>query len=134
MTLKTILTSLPWLVLLQPSPCPAFRLWGPIGGARVGFIDGEYILNPTLDQMADTKLDLVVAGTNDAVLMVESEAQELDEATMLGAVMHGHKGFQPVIDAIISLAEPRGERTSRIPPCRTAANCSHRSKVLLKLM
>ncbi|MBA4781828.1 MAG: polyribonucleotide nucleotidyltransferase [Rhizobiales bacterium] len=78
---------------------------GPIGGARVGFIDGAYVLNPTLDQMEDTRLDLVVAGTGDAVLMVESEAQELDEATMLGAVMFGHREFQPVIDAIISLAE-----------------------------
>ena len=78
---------------------------GPIGGARVGYVDGEYILNPTLDQMADTKLDLVVAGTHDAVLMVESEAQELPEDVMLGAVMHGHAGFQPVIEAIIRLAE-----------------------------
>ena len=78
---------------------------GPIGGARVGMIDGEYVLNPTLDEMEDTKLDLVVAGTSDAVLMVESEAQELDEDTMLGAVMFGQKGFQPVIDGIISLAE-----------------------------
>ncbi|MEM8838436.1 MAG: polyribonucleotide nucleotidyltransferase [Pseudomonadota bacterium] len=78
---------------------------GPIGGARVGMIDGEYVLNPTLDEMEDTKLDLVVAGTTDAVLMVESEASELDEETMLGAVMFGHKAFQPVIEAIISLAE-----------------------------
>lgn len=78
---------------------------GPIGGSRVGYINGEYILNPHLDEMAESKLDLVVAGTADAVLMVESEAQELDEETMLGAVMFGHKGFQPVLDAIISLAE-----------------------------
>ncbi|MBJ3778812.1 polyribonucleotide nucleotidyltransferase [Acuticoccus mangrovi] len=78
---------------------------GPIGGARVGYIDGEYVLNPTLDQMEDTALDLVVAGTGDAVLMVESEAKELSEEVMLGAVMFGHKGFQPVIDAIIRLAE-----------------------------
>ena len=78
---------------------------GPIGGARVGFIDGAYVVNPTLDQMGDTKLDLVVAGTQDAVLMVESEAEELSEDEMLGAVMHGHTGFQPVIDAIIRLAE-----------------------------
>ena len=78
---------------------------GPIGGARVGMIDGEYVLNPTLDEMEDTQLDLIVAGTSDAVLMVESEAQELDEATMLGAVSFGQKEFQPVIEAIIKLAE-----------------------------
>jgi polyribonucleotide nucleotidyltransferase len=78
---------------------------GPIGGARVGYIDGEYVLNPTLDQLAESDLDLVVAGTADAVLMVESEAKELSEEAMLGAVMHGHAGFQPVIDAIIRLAE-----------------------------
>ena len=78
---------------------------GPVGAARVGMVDGEYVMNPTLDQMPDSKLDLVVAGTQDAVLMVESEAQELDEDTMLGAVMFGHKNFQPVIDAIIRLAE-----------------------------
>ncbi|WP_061937456.1 polyribonucleotide nucleotidyltransferase [Aureimonas sp. AU22] len=78
---------------------------GPIGGARVGYIGGEYKLNPHVDEMAESKLDLVVAGTQDAVLMVESEAHELDEATMLGAVMFGHRGFQPVIEAIIKLAE-----------------------------
>ncbi|WP_279482705.1 polyribonucleotide nucleotidyltransferase [Aureimonas sp. SK2] len=78
---------------------------GPIGGARVGYIDGAYKLNPHVDEMAESKLDLVVAGTQDAVLMVESEAHELDEETMLGAVMFGHKGFQPVIEAIIKLAE-----------------------------
>ncbi len=78
---------------------------GPIGGARVGFINGEYVLNPLVDDMQESSLDLVVAGTTDAVLMVESEAKELDEDTMLGAVMFGHKGFQPVIDAIIKLAE-----------------------------
>jgi polyribonucleotide nucleotidyltransferase len=78
---------------------------GPVGAARVGYIDGKYVLNPHVDEMPETKLDLVVAGTGDAVLMVESEAQELDEETMLGAVMFGHKAFQPVIDAIIKLAE-----------------------------
>jgi polyribonucleotide nucleotidyltransferase len=78
---------------------------GPIGGCRVGFIDGEYVLNPTMDQLPRSHLDLVVAGTQDGVLMVESEAKELSEATMLGAVMFGHRGFQPVIDAIIELAE-----------------------------
>jgi polyribonucleotide nucleotidyltransferase len=78
---------------------------GPVGAARVGLIEGAYVLNPPVDKMVDSKLDLVVAGTGDAVLMVESEAQELDEDTMLGAVMFGHRGFQPVIDAIIRLAE-----------------------------
>ncbi len=78
---------------------------GPVGGARVGYINGEYVLNPHIDEMQESKLDLVVAGTADAVLMVESEAKELGEELMLGAVMFGHKGFQPVIDAIIKLAE-----------------------------
>jgi len=78
---------------------------GPIGGARVGYINGEYVLNPNIDEMPESKLDLVVAGTSDAVLMVESEAQELSEEVMLGAVIFGQKGFQPVIDAIIKLAE-----------------------------
>lgn len=78
---------------------------GPIGGCRVGYINGEYVLNPMLDDMPDTKLDLVVAGTGDAVLMVESEAHELAEDVMLGAVMFGHEQMQPVIDAIIKLAE-----------------------------
>lgn len=78
---------------------------GPIGAARVGYKNGEYILNPAVDEMEESELDLVVAGTGDAVLMVESEAKELSEEIMLGAVMHGHKGFQPVIDAIIRLAE-----------------------------
>jgi polyribonucleotide nucleotidyltransferase len=78
---------------------------GPIGAARVGFIEGEYVLNPPLDELPESTLDLVVAGTGDAVLMVESEAKELSEDVMLGAVMHGHKGFQPVIEAIIRLAE-----------------------------
>ena len=78
---------------------------GPIGAARVGFINGEYVLNPVLDEMPESALDLVVAGTGDAVLMVESEAKELTEEVMLGAVMFGHRHFQPVIQAIIQLAE-----------------------------
>ena len=78
---------------------------GPIGAARVGYINGSYVLNPTTDQVKESKLDLVVAGTADAVLMVESEAQELSEDVMLGAVMFGHRSMQPVIDAIIKLAE-----------------------------
>ena len=78
---------------------------GPIGGAKVGYINGALKLNPTIQEMADSSLDLVVAGTADAVLMVESEAKELSEDLMLQAVMMGHAGFQPVIDAIIKLAE-----------------------------
>ncbi|WP_164660838.1 polyribonucleotide nucleotidyltransferase [Tropicibacter sp. Alg240-R139] len=84
---------------------------GPIAGARVGFEDGEYVLNPTVDDMQDLRLnpeqrlDLVVAGTKDAVMMVESEAYELTEAEMLGAVKFAHEQIQPVIDLIISLAE-----------------------------
>ena len=78
---------------------------GPIAGCRVGFIDGQYVLNPTLDDLPRSQLDLIVAGTAEGVLMVESEAKELSEATMLGAVTFGHQGFQPVIDAIIELAE-----------------------------
>jgi polyribonucleotide nucleotidyltransferase len=78
---------------------------GPIGAARVGFINNEFVLNPQIDEMLESQLDLVVAGTADAVLMVESEAKELPEEAMLGAVMFGHKHFQPVIDAIIRLAE-----------------------------
>jgi len=78
---------------------------GPIGAARVGFINDEYVLNPQIDEMSESQLDLVVAGTQDAVLMVESEAKELSEDIMLGAVMFGHRHFQPVIDAIIKLAE-----------------------------
>ncbi|MGD0024139.1 MAG: polyribonucleotide nucleotidyltransferase, partial [Xanthobacteraceae bacterium] len=78
---------------------------GPIGGARVGFINNEYVLNPQIDEMTESQLDLVVAGTQDAVLMVESEAKELSEEIMLGAVMFGHRHFQPVIEAIIRLAE-----------------------------
>ena len=84
---------------------------GPIAGCRVGFEDGEYILNPEVDNMQDLRLnpeqrlDLVVAGTKDAVMMVESEAYELTEAEMLGAVTFAHEQIQPVIDLIISLAE-----------------------------
>jgi polyribonucleotide nucleotidyltransferase len=78
---------------------------GPIGGARVGYIDGKYVVNPTRDQLATSALDLVVAGTKEGVLMVESQARELAEDVMLGAVMEGHRSFQPVIDAIIQLAE-----------------------------
>ncbi|MFM2421992.1 MAG: polynucleotide phosphorylase/polyadenylase [Pseudomonadota bacterium] len=78
---------------------------GPIGASRVAQINGKLVLNPLIDEMAKSDLDLVIAGTADAVMMVESEAKELSEQTMLDAVSLGHKGFQPVIDAIIKLAE-----------------------------
>ena len=80
---------------------------GPIGAARVAFINGEYVLNPSIDSVKEpeNRLDLVVAGTKDAVMMVESEANELTEEQMLGAVVFGHEQMQPVIDAIIALAE-----------------------------
>lgn len=78
---------------------------GPIGAARVAYIDGAYVLNPSIDRRSESKLDLVMAGTQDAVLMVESEAKELSEEVMLGAVMFGHAEGKKVIDAIIKLAE-----------------------------
>ena len=89
--------------------------FGPIGAARVGMIDGAYILNPTMDQVKESNLDLVVAGTREGVLMVESEASELDEDTMLGAVNFGHEGMQPVIDAIISMAEVAAKDPRPLP-------------------
>jgi len=82
---------------------------GPIGGARVGYIDGEYVLNPTFEQLERSDLDLVVAGTADAVLMVESEANILAEQTMLDAVLFGHEQMQPVISAINDLADEAGK-------------------------
>ena len=78
---------------------------GPIGAAKVGYKDGEYILNPTLSEIKETDLELVVAGTAEGVMMVESEAHELSEEVMLGAVKFGHESFQPVIDMIIDFAE-----------------------------
>jgi len=89
--------------------------FGPIGAARVGMIDGAYVLNPTMDQVKESNLDLVVAGTREGVLMVESEASELDEDTMLGAVNFGHEGMQPVIDAIISMAEVAAKDPRPLP-------------------
>ena len=78
---------------------------GPIGGCRVGLVDGDYVLNPTYEQRASSVLDMVMAGTRDGVLMVESEASELSESQMLGAVTFGHEAVAPVIDAIVDLAE-----------------------------
>ena len=88
---------------------------GPVGAARVGYIDGQFVLNPTIEQMANSKLDLVVAGTKEGVLMVESEAHELPEDVMLKAVMFGWKGFQPIIDEIIALAEKCAKDPWEIP-------------------
>ena len=79
--------------------------FGPVAGCRVGYVGGEYVLNPTGGQIKDSALDLVLAGTAEGVLMVESEARELSEDVMLGAVTFGHRAFQPVIQAIIELAE-----------------------------
>jgi polyribonucleotide nucleotidyltransferase len=88
---------------------------GPIAAARVGYIDGEYVLNPLIDDMANSRLDLVVAGTRDAVMMVESEAQELSEEVMLGSVVFAHKQMQAAIDAIIRLAEKAAKDPRPVP-------------------
>jgi polyribonucleotide nucleotidyltransferase len=82
---------------------------GPIGAARVGYLDGQYVLNPTATQLKDSKLNLVVAGTEHAVLMVESEAQELSEEVMLGAVVFGHQQMRTAINAINELADEAGK-------------------------
>jgi polyribonucleotide nucleotidyltransferase len=103
---------------------------GPVGAARVGFINNEYVLNPQLDEMQESQLDLVVAGTQDAVLMVESEAKELSEEIMLGAVMFGHRHFQPVIDAIIKLAE----KAAKEPRELTTADNAKLEKEMLGLV
>jgi polyribonucleotide nucleotidyltransferase len=89
--------------------------FGPIAGARVGYKDGDYILNPTTAELTDSALDLVVAGTADAVLMVESEADELAEDVMLNAVMFGHREMQPVVGAIIELAEEAAKEPWVLP-------------------
>jgi polyribonucleotide nucleotidyltransferase len=89
---------------------------GPIAGARVGYIDGEYVLNPISPDLPRSQLDLVLAGTGEGVLMVESQAQELSEEVMLGAVTFGHHAFQPVIQAIIELAETCARDPWMLPP------------------
>src|SRR3954470_22436259 len=96
---------------------------GPIAGCRVGYIDGQYVLNPTLDQLPRSQLDLLVAGTGEGVLMVESEAKELAEDVMLGAVTFGHQSFQPVVNAIIELAETCAKEPWNVPkpPANKAA-------------
>ncbi len=102
---------------------------GPIGAAKVAYINGEYVLNPMIGQMADSVLDLVVAGTEDAVLMVESEAKELSEEIMLGAVVFGQKGWQPVLEAIIKLAE----KAAKEPRDFTAPDHSVVAKAIMKV-
>ena len=96
--------------------------FGPIAAARIGWIDGAYVLNPTVDQMDSSELDLVMAGTHEGVLMVESEAKELSEQVMLGAVNFGHESIKPVIDAIINLAESCAKEPRALPeePAETA--------------
>ncbi len=95
---------------------------GPIGAARVGFVNGQYVLNPAMDDMTklrdnpEQRLDLVIAGTKDAVMMVESEAYELSEEEMLGAVKFGHEQMQPVIDLIVSLAEDAAKEPFNFAP------------------
>ncbi|MBI1212469.1 MAG: polyribonucleotide nucleotidyltransferase [Alphaproteobacteria bacterium] len=101
---------------------------GPIGAARVGYTNGEYVLNPLVEKMPESDLDLVVAGTRDAVLMVESEAKELTEKVMLGAVMFGHSSMQPVVDMIIRLAEKAAkEPREHIVPDNSALTSQLRS-------
>ncbi len=103
---------------------------GPIAAARIGYIDGEYVLQPTIQDMENSDLDLVVAGTQDAVMMVESEAKELSEDIMLGAVAAAHDGFQPVIDAIIELAEKSAKEPWDFEP----ADLSAEKKAVAKLL
>ena len=102
---------------------------GPIGAARVGYVKGEYKLNPAVTEKEASDLDLVVAGTADAVLMVESEAKELPEDVMLGAVMFGHNAFQPVIEAIIRLAE----KAAKEPRDIAAPDVSDVEKAVLEI-
>jgi polyribonucleotide nucleotidyltransferase len=108
--------------------------FGPIAAARVGYIDGQYVLNPTAEQMATTKLELVVAGTSEGVLMVESEAHELSEEVMLGAVTFGHTHFQPVVQAIIELAERAAKEPWPLPePSEAEATLATRIDALARV-
>jgi polyribonucleotide nucleotidyltransferase len=102
---------------------------GPVGAAKVGYANGQYKLNPSSAEIKEGELDLVVAGTTDAVLMVESEAKELSEEIMLGAVMFGHKHFQPVIEAIIRLAE----KAAKEPRDFSAPDLSAVEKAVMKI-
>ena len=104
---------------------------GPIAAARVGRIDGEFVVNPQIETMENSDLDLVVAGTQEGVLMVESEASELSEEIMLGAVTFGHQHFQPVIDLIIDLAEECAKAPWDLPdPPAELENATRRVKEL----
>ncbi len=103
---------------------------GPIGAARIGVIDNELVLNPSIDRYADSALDLVVAGTSDAIMMVESEAKELPEETMLAAVVFGQKAYQPVINAIIRLAEKAAKEPREVK----TTDLSELEKVILGLV
>ncbi len=105
---------------------------GPIGAARVGYVDGQYILNPTLDELKDSTMDLVLAGTTDAVMMVESEIQELSEEIVLGGIAFAHKGMQPVIDAIIELAEHAAKEPFAFQPDDTDAIKAQMKKLVGK--
>ncbi|HYD71927.1 MAG TPA: polyribonucleotide nucleotidyltransferase, partial [Candidatus Binatia bacterium] len=99
---------------------------GPIAASRVGWIDGKPVLNPTIPDMSNSQLDLVIAGTANAIMMVESEVKELTEEQMLQALNLGHKGMQPVIDAIIELAEKAGKEPFEFEP---ADNSGLRAKI-----
>jgi len=100
---------------------------GPIGGCRVGYKDGEYILNPRYDELPESALDLIMAGTHDGVLMVESEANELSEEIMLGAVNFGHRGMKPVLEGIVKLAEKCAKEPWDVPePAPEVASLSER--------
>jgi polyribonucleotide nucleotidyltransferase len=104
---------------------------GPIGAARVGFKDGEYQLNPSQAEAREGRLDLVVAGTSEAVMMVESEAKELSEDEMLGAVMFAHRSMQPVVDAIIKLAEQAAKEPWDLPQAADKAAIKNKLKDLI---
>src|SRR5262249_43818887 len=98
---------------------------GPIGAARVGYFDGQYKLNPMVDEISTSKLDLVVAGTAEGVLMVETEGDELSEDVRLGAGMFGHKAYQQVIELIISLAERAAKEPWAMPEVPPAVAVVH---------
>ncbi|MGQ0590051.1 MAG: polyribonucleotide nucleotidyltransferase, partial [Sphingosinicella sp.] len=104
---------------------------GPIAAARVGYKDGEYQLNPSMDEVREGALDLVVAGTHDAVMMVESEARELSEEVMLGAVMFAHRECQKVIEAIIGLAEKAAKDPWELAPAADVSAAKQRLKDLI---
>ncbi len=105
---------------------------GPVAGCRVGYINGEYVLNPRLDEMANSALDLIVAGTAEGVLMVESMASELSEEVMLGAVVFGHAQIQPVIRAIVELAELCAKEPWQVPePAPEAVQVKQRVAALV---